>query len=400
VGIYDGGKPASRWLAGLAYERKLVGGENTPEDFFEAIEILFEGEAALWLDSSSRLRRMVDFREKATEEDINQFKIAFQSQFPAKVEDTQQGGNLPAEIGSLEQKRDENLTSYYERAKELLRRSYGYDIPIDGNLPMSPIEMVVLNNIVAAFVGGISDDQVRSAVLMESTSGSGSLLGTYEKVENVKARLERLAEVKKTREEKREFELLKNHYVKQWGRPLSSVLAEIEKKEEESDFRPSRIIAPTALAQFQNTANPVNRPVQNQHSIVNDARNKQVQFHNAPSTQRNHPPRHLSRHSLVNGSQVYNQENGFLCIRCGKIGHKRPDCSDVPLEWWGQNYLRELAMPSLQANFVEFLGMEQDSGTEMSQTAIGEINVEAKIVHVLTKKEDMKKQTAKNLLKR
>ncbi|RKF62930.1 hypothetical protein GcC1_143013 [Golovinomyces cichoracearum] len=90
---------------------------------------------------------MLDSREKATEEDI-----AFQSQFPAIVEDTKQEGNLPAEIGSLEQKRDENLASYYERAKELLRRSYGRDIPIDGNFPLSPIEIVVLNNIVAAFV--------------------------------------------------------------------------------------------------------------------------------------------------------------------------------------------------------------------------------------------------------
>ncbi|RKF83269.1 hypothetical protein GcC1_004031 [Golovinomyces cichoracearum] len=216
VGIYDGGKPASRWLARLAYERKRVGRENTPEDFFEAIEILFEGEAAIWLDSSSRFRRMVDSREKATEEDVNQFKVAFQSQFPAKVEDTKQEGNLPAEIGSLEQKRDENLASYYERAKELLRRSYGRDIPIDGNFPLSPIEIVVLNNIVAAFVGGIGDDRVRSAVLMESTSSSGSLLRTYEKAENIKARLERLAEMEKTRAEKRELEALRRQYNQRW----------------------------------------------------------------------------------------------------------------------------------------------------------------------------------------
>ncbi|RKF75211.1 hypothetical protein GcM1_235067 [Golovinomyces cichoracearum] len=115
---------------------------------------------------------MVDSCHTATEEDVNQFKIAFQSHFPVKVEDAKQERNLPAEIGSLEQKRDEILASYYERAKELLTRSYGRDIPVDGNFPLSPIEIVVLNNIVAAFVGGIGDDRVRSAVLIESTSSS------------------------------------------------------------------------------------------------------------------------------------------------------------------------------------------------------------------------------------
>ncbi|RKF84047.1 hypothetical protein GcM1_147010 [Golovinomyces cichoracearum] len=164
---------------------------------------------------------MVDSRQTATEEDVNQFKIAFQSQFPAKVEDTKQEGNLLAEIGSLKQKRDENLASYYERAKELLRRSCGRDTPIDGNFLLSQIEIVVLNNIVAAFVGGIGDDRVRSVDLIESISSSGSLLRTHEKAENMKARLERLAEMEKTRAEKRELEALRRHYDQRWSQPIN-----------------------------------------------------------------------------------------------------------------------------------------------------------------------------------
>ncbi|RKF65656.1 hypothetical protein OnM2_004041 [Erysiphe neolycopersici] len=43
-------------LARLAYERKRVGRKNIPEEFLEAIEILFGDDAATWLDSNVRYR--------------------------------------------------------------------------------------------------------------------------------------------------------------------------------------------------------------------------------------------------------------------------------------------------------------------------------------------------------
>src|ERR1700753_3022261 len=39
-GKYDGSVPASRWLARLAYDMRRAGTAATPEEFFEATEIL------------------------------------------------------------------------------------------------------------------------------------------------------------------------------------------------------------------------------------------------------------------------------------------------------------------------------------------------------------------------
>ena len=46
-GRYDGTVPASRWLARLAFDMKRAGIPTAkPNDFFEAVEILFDGDAA------------------------------------------------------------------------------------------------------------------------------------------------------------------------------------------------------------------------------------------------------------------------------------------------------------------------------------------------------------------
>ncbi|RKF65581.1 hypothetical protein OnM2_006021 [Erysiphe neolycopersici] len=131
VGLYKGNQPASRWLARLSREMKRVRRDSSPEDFFEAVEILFEDSAANWLDSSA------------------QFKSALQSEFPAKSLVGRDKRNLQEDIGSFSQETEEPLSSYYDRAQELLRRSYGRDARTNGSSPLSPIEAVVLSGIVS-----------------------------------------------------------------------------------------------------------------------------------------------------------------------------------------------------------------------------------------------------------
>ncbi|TQS34083.1 hypothetical protein Golomagni_05547 [Golovinomyces magnicellulatus] len=161
VGLFKGNLPANRWLAWLDREMRRVGGQSTPEDFFEAVEILFEDEAATWLDTSARYRSMIDNREAATSEDVEEFRTALRCEFPAKTPSLLNERNLQQDIGNFEQNLGETLSSYYGRAKELLRQSHGRDIPTDGKSPLAAIEVVVLNNVVTAFLGGIMDDRVR-----------------------------------------------------------------------------------------------------------------------------------------------------------------------------------------------------------------------------------------------
>ncbi|KAI0997390.1 hypothetical protein K3495_g10795 [Podosphaera aphanis] len=86
VGLFRGTQLASRWLARLRHERRRVGRGSTPEEFFEAVEILFDDDAAFWLDSSVRYRRMIDNREKATKEDVEEFETALRGEFPKNLQ--------------------------------------------------------------------------------------------------------------------------------------------------------------------------------------------------------------------------------------------------------------------------------------------------------------------------
>ncbi|KAI1000227.1 hypothetical protein K3495_g7971 [Podosphaera aphanis] len=70
------------------------------------------------------------------------------------------------------------------------------------------------------------------------------------------------------------------------------------------------------------------------------------------SNSRSTPPKNLSRNPYINGSIVYRREMGPLCLQCGESGHTKPSCSTRPLEWWEQNYLRELLWPSQASNFA------------------------------------------------
>ncbi|TQS33337.1 hypothetical protein Golomagni_06324, partial [Golovinomyces magnicellulatus] len=54
------------------------------------------------------------------------------------------------------------------------------------------------------------------------------------------------------------------------------------------------------------------------------------------------PLRSISRNPFVNGSALYNPNNGPLCFGCGMIGHIKPRCSNNNLQNWEQSYLKDL----------------------------------------------------------
>jgi hypothetical protein len=228
-GRYDGTVPASRWLARLAFDMKRAGiPAAKPDDFFEAVEILFDGDAATWLDSSPRYRRMVDNRESAKQEDIDEFKQALVAEFPAKIIQ-QTEGNVRMDIKPFAQQSGEPLQAYYQRALHLLRRAHGRDDPRDkpGSKPLEPIERVVLSDIVSAFIEGIDDSVLRSAALARGVNSCGSLSRALEIVQETQDNIASIKEIEQRLAEKREYEQMKEYCTQQWGRPASAVLAEM-----------------------------------------------------------------------------------------------------------------------------------------------------------------------------
>ncbi|TQS31332.1 hypothetical protein Golomagni_08390 [Golovinomyces magnicellulatus] len=136
---------------------------------------------------------MVDSRDKATKEDVEEFKMAFQTEFPARSLNVREEGNGP----------EESLRAYYGRSQELLRRSHGRDAPEKGASVLAPIEAVVLSNIVAAFLGGFTDDSIRSMVLARPNILSESLRGAYNAAEEAKSTIEKLYSMERIREERK-----------------------------------------------------------------------------------------------------------------------------------------------------------------------------------------------------
>ncbi|RKF61973.1 hypothetical protein GcC1_151010 [Golovinomyces cichoracearum] len=175
IGLCKGIQPANRWLARLEREMKIVGGQATPEELFEAEEILIEDDAATWVDSSPRYRRIIDNRKYATDNDVMEFEEALRIQFPSRNAPVLEERSWREEIKNFNQKLGESLKEYYGRTQELLRRGHARDERMDGVTTLSPIEAVMLSVVVSAFLKGINDYQVRTAVLMRSKSISKSL---------------------------------------------------------------------------------------------------------------------------------------------------------------------------------------------------------------------------------
>ncbi|RKF82276.1 hypothetical protein GcC1_016041, partial [Golovinomyces cichoracearum] len=165
---------------------------------------------------------MVDGRDKATKEDVEEFKIAFQAEFPARSLNVREEGNVSAEINSLEQGPEESLRAYYRRSQELLRRSHGRDAPEKGASLLAPIEAVSLSNIIATFLDGLVDDSIRSTVLARPNILSESLRGAYNAAEEAKSTIEKLNNMERIREERKELEIFRSHYRQQYQRPLDA----------------------------------------------------------------------------------------------------------------------------------------------------------------------------------
>lgn len=117
------------WL-GLDYLTLLEGWKDvfipSPELFLEAIKMLFGGEPAKRLDSTPRIRKILDRRANAIQYDVTTVKEWIQEEFPMAVTDV----TVHTEMDQLRLlDHDEPLAAYYQRAVGILRRTHGRDKP-------------------------------------------------------------------------------------------------------------------------------------------------------------------------------------------------------------------------------------------------------------------------------
>jgi hypothetical protein len=254
-GRYEGDIPASRWLTRLAYDfRKASKNVPKPELYLEAIEMLLEGEPARRLDSTPRIRKIIDKRATATQFDVDTVKEWLTEEFPTSVQDITEA-DVQTEIENLSQGNEEALATYYQRTVSLLRRTHGRDKPReDSNTALSGLETTMLNCVVNAFVKGIYEDELRRSALHKDAATCGALWKSYEMVQASQRSISLERQVEETLANKRRLTELEKIVQDFTGRPVTAVLSEVQSNP--NAFKKSFPIRTQNFPSDQNTWTP------------------------------------------------------------------------------------------------------------------------------------------------
>ncbi|KAI6250659.1 hypothetical protein HI914_00765 [Erysiphe necator] len=306
-GRFDGQKVTpSRWLTRLNMDLEKASLKK-PEDFFEAIDILFEDKAANWLDTSPRWRKVVDNKENATERD-----------------------------------------KYYQRYLDILSRSHCRDEPLaeSGDECLKPLEVVFSSGVITALIEEIHNSELRPNVLFKANNTYYSLYGAYEAIKGIQNSMIKFREIETRLAKKNELEQFREMYSQ--GRPVSATVARLGQQhyvEPERQYSLRNDLPSSHLyhgpintydgnPRYQTSNNYSNMQLMNQSPENKRPENQgysQNPWHNGPKNYRGIdtkllPPKNLSKNPYVNGSRSWNQSLKPLCIRYGTVGHANPKC--------------------------------------------------------------------------
>ncbi|KAI6250046.1 hypothetical protein HI914_01294 [Erysiphe necator] len=279
-----------------------------PEDFFKAIDILFEEKSGNWLDTSPRWGKVVDNKKTSDRE--------------------QTDPTIHSDLRNLTQGSNEPLQKYYQRSLDILSRSRCRDEPLaeSGDECLNPLEVVFLSRVIASFIQGVCDSEVRSNILFKSHNTYRSLHESMTKFREIETRIA----------EKNELEQFREMYSQ--GRPISAAVARLNQQnyvEPERNYSPRNKLPPSFL--YQTTMNTSERsPSRNQNNRrpENRGSNFYQNQNSKPNGSKNYkgidskllPPKIYSKNPYVNGSQSWSRSLGPLCMRCGTIGHASQKC--------------------------------------------------------------------------
>ncbi|MCJ1343984.1 hypothetical protein MMC31_002184 [Peltigera leucophlebia] len=189
------GLPASRWLKKLQYDLKPSyppHHPSYPREYVNALDVLLVGEAAEWAEENPLVQTRIN-KADPTLEDVEALKTLLQDRFPQRLTEITTF-NINAELESLKQQSDENLLTYYKRAKSMMERVGARDRAESGT-PLTPLEAAPLDTVMRSFVKGIHDMGIKKAAARGLTSATKSFSALYIIVEEarcIKVEVEKL----------------------------------------------------------------------------------------------------------------------------------------------------------------------------------------------------------------
>lgn len=130
------------------------------------------GEAAEWAEENPLVQTRIN-KADPTLEDVEVLKTLLQDRFPQRLTEIPTF-NINAELESLKQQSDENLLTYYKRAKSI------------SDTPLTPLEAAFLDTVMRSFVKGIHDMDIKKAAARGLTSATRSFSALYVIVEEAR----------------------------------------------------------------------------------------------------------------------------------------------------------------------------------------------------------------------
>ncbi|KAI1007613.1 hypothetical protein K3495_g617 [Podosphaera aphanis] len=139
-GTFDGLEAAGKWLRMLAVDFRTADMTETPELFFEAVDLRFTKDASDWVEANPQYLLFTEQVEEPKARDVEDFKKAVQARFPAKSSMIRGEDFVEEDPTNLKQGEQEDLPTFYGWALDLLRRSNTKDTPLVGSPPLSAAE--------------------------------------------------------------------------------------------------------------------------------------------------------------------------------------------------------------------------------------------------------------------
>ncbi|RKF72289.1 hypothetical protein GcM3_098028, partial [Golovinomyces cichoracearum] len=285
---------------------------------------------------------MIDDREQSTREQVVEFKEHLSARFPSYIIDYSEE-NIQHDIKAFSQ-------------------------------ALAPVEQVVLNSIISALVEGLQDEDLRNEVFSRSILSCGSLWRSVEIIKETQQSLNLAREAKNRSAEKQEIQQIRALCAARFGKSVTSVLADLSPgnlalsrartgRESDAETIPQRQQAENP--EIQSRVAPETSPEKLQKIFSRElqpkANEQQLPLRGYQGRESKNPLRNISRNPFVNGSALYNLNDGPLCFGCGMIGHIKSRCSNNHLQNWEQSYLKDLlynrAPVSREANIIDYGNM-------------------------------------------
>jgi len=330
-GVFRGkpGESASRWLKKYEWDWKSVSksGDISPEDFFSGIEILFDDDAADWIESTPAVSELIQY---PSDKNVQLFKSMFISQY--SVKNGERSTSFHHEISNLRQGESEGLHGYYRRALLLLQQIGIQDASSEA---LSRVESLMLDNVIDHWIQGLAEPEIRRETLRSMAGSNGGLAGVYNIAVHVQKNLHLIKRYEE--EERRDKEL---DFYRQIAR--SKFSAESLEAAYASHGIKDKASSPPAfplskLEPLKDTVTPPNR------GFYGDPSRNPRPFRDIKS----------SSNPFVNGSRTYSYHvDGPLCLGCGQLGnHGGPrNCENEPLSGWERAIIRKLIYPEGPTN--------------------------------------------------